>query len=166
MVVLSVTGVFLTFKNEVEYLQPKSRKGGPGEIINFITPVQVADIILGLNLSDAENLEDINRIELRPNTRMYKVRLEQTSNWRSPGEIQVDAVTGAILNKGVRGDQLWLDIHSFAVFGKVVKWITMVLAGLSLLWLSLSGYYLFFYPYWVRARKRRLASYTGSVADD
>jgi uncharacterized iron-regulated membrane protein len=85
---------------------------------------------------------------------MYKVRLN-TSTWRSPRELQIDAMTGAVLNDGVRGDQLWMDVHSFAVFGPVVKIITMTVAGLSLLWLSLSGYYLFFYPLWVKYRKRR-----------
>jgi hypothetical protein len=86
---------------------------------------------------------------------MYKVRLEQTTAWRSPRELQVDAITGALLNDGVRGDQLWMDLHSFAVFGEATKLLTMTGSGIALLWLSLSGYYLFFYPLWFRARKRR-----------
>jgi hypothetical protein len=125
-----------------------------GDIAQFIPPAQVAESILALHLPEAKTVTDINRIELRPAKRMYKVRLERTSAWRSPRELQVDAMTGTLLNDGVRGDQLWMDIHSFAVFGPGIKVITMTLAGLALLWLSVSGYYLFFYPLWVRYRKR------------
>lgn len=156
MVVISVTGMFVTFKKEVEYLQPASRTGTEGELSAFIPPERVADAVIDLNLPEARELEDINRIELRPDDNMYKVRLEQVSNWSSPREIQVDAIDGDVLNKGVRGDQLWLDVHSFAVFGSDwIKWITMVLAGLSLLWLTLSGYYMFFYPYLLRRNRER-----------
>jgi uncharacterized iron-regulated membrane protein len=142
MVVISVTGVFLAFKEDVEYLQPERRTGAEGEISAVIPPAQVADAVLDLNLPEARTLEDINRIELRPADNMFKVRLEQTSKWQSPREIQVDAINGEILNSGVRGDQLWTDLHSFAVFdseGHWIEWITMVLAGLSLIWLTLSG---------------------------
>jgi uncharacterized iron-regulated membrane protein len=155
MVALSITGGFVAFKNEVEYLQPAGRSGAKGDIAAVIPPARVAEIILALQLPEAPTLKQINRIELRPSKRMYKVRLEQTSAWRSPLEIQVDAMTGTILNNGVRGDQLWMDLHSFAVFGEATKLITMVVSGLALLWLSLSGYYLFFYPRWFRARKRQ-----------
>jgi uncharacterized iron-regulated membrane protein len=164
MVVISVTGMFVAFKEDVEYLQPESRTGTEGEISAVIPPAQVADAVLDLNLPEARTLEDINRIELRPADNMFKVRLEQTSKWESPREIQVDAIDGEVLNTGVRGDQLWLDIHSFAVFdsdGHWIEWITMVLAGLSLLWLTLSGYYMFFYPYLLRrnrAQRGRLIS--------
>lgn len=154
MVALSITGGFVAFKNEIEYLQPAGRSGTAGNLAEVIPPARVAEIILALKLAEAPTLKQINRIELRPSKRMYKVRLEQISAWRSPREIQVDAMTGAILNDGVRGDQLWLDLHSFAVFGETTKLLTMTMSGLALLWLGLSGYYLFFYPVWFRARLR------------
>ena len=157
MVALAITGAFVAFKNEVEYLQPAGRSGAVGSIAEVIPPARVAEIILALKLPEAPTLKQINRIELRPSKRMYKVRLEQTSAWRSPREVQVDAMTGAILNDGVRGDQLWMDLHSFAVFGEATKLLTMTISGLALLWLGLSGCYLFFYPVWFRARLRRRA---------
>jgi uncharacterized iron-regulated membrane protein len=160
MVALSITGGFVAFKNEVEYLQPAARSGAEGSLAEVIPPARVAEVILALQLSEAPTLKQINRIELRPSKRMYKVRLEQTSIWRSPREIQLDAMTGAILNDGVRGDQLWMDLHSFAVFGEAAKLLIMTTSGLALIWLSLSGYYLFFYPLWFRARRRhRLRSH-------
>jgi uncharacterized iron-regulated membrane protein len=155
MVALSITGVFIAFKNELEYLQPAQRSGAKGDLAEVIPPARVAEIILALQLPEAPTVKEINRIELRPSKRMYKVRLEQIASWRSPRELQVDAITGAILNDGVRGDQLWMDLHSFAVFGEATKLLTMTVSGIALLWLSLSGHYLFFYPLWFRARKRR-----------
>ena len=161
MVALSVTGVFIAFKNELEYLQPAGRSGAKGDLTNVIPPARVAEIVLSLQLPEAPAVKEINRIELRPSKRMYKVRLEQTAAWRSPRELQVDAITGDILNDGVRGDQLWMDLHSFAVFGEATKLLTMTVSGIALLWLSLSGYYLFFYPLWFRARKRRTVTTSG-----
>lgn len=153
-VVLSISGAFIAYKTQLDYLQPTARSGAKGDIANAITPAKVAEIILAMQLPEARELKHINRIELRPKKRMYKVRLEAFDNWSSPREIQIDAMTGAVLHDGLRGDQLWTDIHSFAVFGEITKLISMTLAGLSLLWLSLSGFYLFFYPYWFKAHKR------------
>ena len=65
-------------------------------------------------------------------------------------------MTGAILNDGVRGDQLWLDLHSLAVFGEPTKLVSMTVSGLALLWLGLSGWYLFFYPLWFKLPAPRL----------
>jgi uncharacterized iron-regulated membrane protein len=158
MLSLSVTGVFVAFKNEVEYLQPAARAGAKGEIAEVVAPAQVAEIIVGLGLPEATTVADINRIELRPSKRMYKVRLEQSSLWRAPREIQVDAITGAILNDGVRGDQLWMDLHSLAVFGEATKLITMTLSGVSLVWLTLTGYYLWLHPHLLRNRRKAAAA--------
>jgi uncharacterized iron-regulated membrane protein len=155
MLTLSVTGIFVAFKNEVEYLQPAQRTGAQGDIANFIPPSRVAEIVLAMGLPDAQRLQDINRIELRPRRRMYKVRLEPMSNWQPPRELQVDAVNGAILNDGVRGDQLWLDLHSLAVFGEPAKLTSMVVGGLTLIWLTVGGYHLWLYPYWLRWRRRQ-----------
>jgi uncharacterized iron-regulated membrane protein len=154
-VVLSITGGFTAYKTKFEYLQPAGRVGAKGDIANAIPPSKVAEIILSMNMPEARELKQINRIELRPKKRMYKVRLEAAGTWSLPREIQIDAMTGAVLNDGLRGDELWMDIHSFAVFGEITKLITMTLAGLSLLWLSLSGFYLFFYPIWFKAHKRQ-----------
>ncbi|HKK22672.1 MAG TPA: PepSY-associated TM helix domain-containing protein [Pseudohaliea sp.] len=155
MVVLAVSGTLIAFKKEWDYLQPAARQGEPVPITAVIPPAQVAKIVLALDLPEAQQLEAINRIELRPGKQLYKVRLESSGTFSSPREIQVDAGTGAVLNTGLRGDQLWMDIHSFAVFGQGTKLVLMTLAGISLLWLSLSGLYLFGFPPWHRARKRR-----------
>ncbi|MEA2934632.1 MAG: hypothetical protein QOD74_1278 [Variibacter sp.] len=158
MLALSVTGIFVAYKNEVEYLQPRNRTGAQGNIADVIPPARVAEIVLAMRLPEAPTLRQINRIELRPSRRMYKVRLEPASAWSSPREIQVDAMSGAILNDGLRGDQLWMDLHSLAVFGGLAKLVTMTVSGLALIWLSLSGFYMFFYPRWFKARARREAS--------
>lgn len=164
ILVIVLSGLFITFKKDIEYLQPASRKGDKGEISQFLPPERIANIVLALNLPEAKSLDDINRLELRPGKRMWKVRLESTSSFSSPKEIQVDAVSGKILNDGVRGDQLWMDVHSFMVFGKWTSYIAMVLSGITLFWLILTGYYLFFYPYWVKATKGRRAADKNVVA--
>lgn len=158
LLVIVLSGLFLSFKKDLEYLQPATRKGDKGDIAHFLPAHRIAEAVLALNLPEAQSLDDINRLELRPSKRIWKVRLEATSNFASPREIQVDAVSGKILNQGLRGDQLWMDVHSFMVFGKATSYTTMILAGLTLFWLILTGYYLFFYPYWMKARKARRAA--------
>ncbi|OGB30287.1 MAG: hypothetical protein A3F78_09160 [Burkholderiales bacterium RIFCSPLOWO2_12_FULL_61_40] len=155
ILVIALSGLFLSFKKDLEYLQPAAHKGEKGNISQFLPPHRIAEAVLALNLPEAQSLDDINRLELRPGKRMWKVRLEASSNFSSPREIQVDAVSGKILNLGLRGDQLWMDVHSFMVFGKATSYTTMILSGLTLFWLILTGYYLFFYPYWMKARKAR-----------
>lgn len=155
MSVLAVTGGFVAFKKQVEYLQPATRTGAPAALTELLTPADIAQRVLALGLPEAEHLGAINRIELRPAKRVYKVRLEAVDAWSSPRELQFDAGSGVLLNDGLRGDQLWMDLHSFAVFGMGAKLVIMAFAALALLWLSLSGLYLFFFPPWFRARKRR-----------
>lgn len=155
MTVLALSGGFVAFKKQVEYLQPGTRTGAEASLEALLPPARIAEQVLALGLPEARSIGDINRIELRPAKRVYKVRLEAVDNWSSPIELQVDAATGAILNQGLRGDQLWMDVHSFGVFGTATKLVTMVLTGLALLWLALSGLYLFFFPPWFRAHKRR-----------
>lgn len=159
-----LSGLFITFKKDLEYLQPASRKGEKGEISQFLPPERIANIVLAMKLPEARSLDDINRLELRPGKRMWKVRLEQTSNFSSPRELQIDAISGKVLNDGVRGDQLWMDVHSFMVFNKATSYTAMILSGITLFWLILTGYYLFFYPYWVKATKSRRAADKGAVA--
>lgn len=154
-IIISISGSFIAFKSHLEYLQPSNKSGVKGDLNSMISASNVVSIILALQLPEAQKISDINRIELRPNKRMYKVRLEAKDNWSSPREIQIDAITGAVLNVGLRGDQLWSDIHSFAVFGEFTKLFVMSMTGLSLLWLSLTGFYLFFYPIWFKAHKRQ-----------
>lgn len=155
--VIVLSGLFLAFKKDLEYLQPSSRKGEKGEFSQFLPVQRIAEIVLEMDLPGAKSLDDINRIELRPGKRMWKVRLEASSGFSSPREIQIDAISGKVLNVGLRGDQLWMDVHSFLVFGDVAKYAAMILSGITLFWLILTGYYLFFYPYWVKGRKVRRA---------
>jgi len=156
MSVLAISGAFVAYKKQLEYLQPANRSGTPMPIREMLAPADIADIV-ARHLRGAEQaaLPTINRIELRPDKSLYKVRLEAAGPLSSPIELQIDAGTGEVLNEGVRGDQLWMDIHSFAVFGPGTKLLVMTLSGVSLLWLALSGVYLFVFPPWFRSAKRR-----------
>ena len=151
---LAITGTFLSFKGQLPYLQPPTERGEKASLENLLPPAEIAERVLALHLPDARSLDNIDRIELRPSKRVYKVRLEATSAWSPPRELQLDAATGKLLNDGVRGDQLWMDLHSWAVFGEGSKLVLMTLSGLSLLWLVGSGIQLWAHPTLVRRKKR------------
>jgi hypothetical protein len=84
LLVIVLSGVFLAFKKDLEYLQPATRKGEKGEISQFLPVQRIVDIVLEMHLPEAQSLDDINRIELRPGKRVWKVRLEATSDFSSP----------------------------------------------------------------------------------
>ncbi len=165
MIVLAVTGAFVAWKKQIEYLQPATRVSQsadpPNDLARLVTPAEIAQRVLALELAGVRDLAQIDRIELRPSRGIYKVRLKARNAWRSPRELQFDASNGALLNQGLRGDQLWMDLHSFGVFGEATKLVVMSLTGLSLLWLSLSGLYLFGFPPWFRSKKRRRLQESG-----
>lgn len=151
---LAVTGIFVSFKGQVAYLQPPTEKGKLDiPIEKFVPPAKIAETILAEGLPDAKKLKDIDRIELRPGKAMYKVRLKQVSSWSSPRELHYDATTGEKMLTGVRGDQLWMDLHSWAVFGDGTKIVAMTISGLALLWLVLSGIQMWAYPLLLRRKK-------------
>lgn len=154
LIVLAITGGFVAFKNKFEYLQPSTRTSEKGHIDEILSPSQISKIIFNMKLPDVSTVDKINRIEYRPSKRTYKVRLESANTWESPREIQIDAISGRVLNDGLRGDQLWMDIHSFAIFGNLTKMIVMSFMSISILWLCVSGVYLFFYPIWFKHTKR------------
>lgn len=153
MAVLAISGVFIAFKKELEYLQPAARSGTAVPLESVLPPAQIAARVYALQQEEGGARHAINRIELRPERFLYKVRLESDSAFASPRELQFDAGSGELLHRGVRGDQLWMDVHSFGIFGQWTKLILMSLAGVSLFWLSLSGLYLFSFPRWLRRRR-------------
>lgn len=141
LVNISVTGLLLLEKKKVEWIQPGTRKGQQGTPADFISVQAALDSVLDSNHPDFANLDAVDRIDVRPEKRVYKV--QSKTNY---AEIQVDAVTGDILHAASRRSD-WLEqLHDGTLFGTWMHGGIMPLVSVANILLALTGLYLWLGP--------------------
>lgn len=155
LMVISGSGFFLAIKGRVDWMRPKTQAGTTFTDASELMAVEhVMDAALGAGYAELRSTGDIDRMEFHAEDRIWKVLSKE--GYR---EVQVDAVSGKVLSKGQRNDQMFEDIHDFSYFAKAWhEWGLPVVAFL-LFWLSFSGVIIFFVPVWRRwafQRARRL----------
>lgn len=148
----AVTGVLLLLKKEFHYLQPPTQKGTPGAITSFLSVDDITRAVLAEGHPQFQSADDIDRIDVRPSKYVFKVRAK-----REDAEIQVCATTGRILSVDVRRSDFLERLHDGSWIGDGYKTFAMPLAGLGLLYLVFSGYWIWGQPKLARAKRRRRA---------
>jgi uncharacterized iron-regulated membrane protein len=143
---MSVTGLLLLVKKKYDWIQPPTQEDVKGDAEDFINIQQLFEIVLNQGHEDFKSYEDIDRIDFRSSKRVYKVQSKYNHS-----EIQVGAVTGAVLSEDQRLSDMLEDIHDGSFFGAVVHDWLMPLMAFSLFFLSISGIYLWLQP---QIRKR------------
>ncbi|MCZ6835561.1 MAG: PepSY-associated TM helix domain-containing protein, partial [Planctomycetota bacterium] len=140
LAVTSVTGFLLLLKKDYNWIQPPTIVGSEGGLESFITNQELFSIVFALDHPELQSLDDVNRVDFRPNKRVFKVR----SN--SYYEIQVDAVTGEILGQNYRRSDLIETIHDGTFIAQWFHdWVMPVVSG-GLLFLTGSGLWLWLEP--------------------
>lgn len=150
LVMIATTGFLLLLKKEFAWIQPPTKKGTEGELAEFITTQRLVAVILEQNHPDFQSLEDIDRVDFRPGKRVHKVRSRHHD-----AEIQVDAVTGAVLSVAHRPSDLIERIHDGSFFGDWVHDSLMPLVAVGLVFLVFSGLYLWLAPVLRKRRNRK-----------
>ncbi|WP_068545459.1 PepSY-associated TM helix domain-containing protein [Thalassotalea crassostreae] len=139
-----ITGALLLLKKEITYIQPQSMKGiAQTPTISFDEILKQASSIEQANIS---TWQDVNRLDVRPSKGIIKVRSE--NQW----EIQLDAKTAEILQVAYRRSDFIETLHDGTFFQDKANLWLMLPAAIILLFLWLTGLYLFIYPYF---RKRK-----------
>jgi uncharacterized iron-regulated membrane protein len=138
---MAVTGMLLLVKKKYDWIQPPTREGAAGSPEDFITNQQLFETVLSLGHEDFLSIEDIDRVDFRPGKRVHKVH--SVHNY---SEIQVDAVTGAVLNNEMRVSDMLEKIHDGSFFGTWVHDWFMPMAAFCLFFLTGSGLYLWAAP--------------------
>jgi uncharacterized iron-regulated membrane protein len=138
---ISVTGLLLLEKKNCEWIQPATRQGQEGTPADFISVQTALDAVLDCNHPDFPDLDSIDRIDMRPNKRVFKVRSET-----SYAEIQIDAMTGKILNRGIRNSDMLEQLHDGSLFGDQAHDLLMPTVAVTNIVLALSGLYLWLAP--------------------
>ena len=145
--IVLVTGVLLLLKKDVDWIQPSTVRGEQkGLSLTFDDVLEIAGTVPE---AEIESWSDVDRLDVRPNKGMLKVRAE--NRW----EVQIDANTGDILQVAYRRSDLIESIHDGSFFGDFSKYWVFFPAALILIGLWITGMILFFQPYVAKARSKK-----------
>ena len=146
VLIIILTGILLLIKKEFSYLQPASQSGVSNvPSISFDVILQQAKSV---EEAQVESWDSIDRLDVRPSKGIIKI--STNSQW----EIQLDSETAEILHVAYRRSDTIEQIHDGTYWQKNANlWLSLPVA-ITLLLISLTGLFLFFYPYYKRFQKR------------
>jgi uncharacterized iron-regulated membrane protein len=145
---VSVTGLLLLQKKKFAWLQPPTQTGAPGTEADFIAIQELLASVAQLDHPDFPDVAAIDRIDFRPNKRVFKVR-----SLHHNAEIQVDAINGRILSVATRRSDLIESLHDGSWFAPLMHGVLMPLAAVANFLLVITGVYLWLRRSWLRRRK-------------
>lgn len=145
---VAATGFLLLMKQRFDWVQPPTRRGVEGALADVIPMERVLEAAFARGVKGLASPDDVDRVDFRPDRRVFKVVS------KGYDEIQVDAITGAVLSEDWRPSDLLEDLHDGSYFAAAAHAWLMPLAGLGLFFLVGSGLYLVFAP---MVRRRRVA---------
>jgi len=135
LLIVIVTGLLLMLKKEFVWIQPPSQRGISAE--PTLPFEQILETARTVPEAGIQSWEDIDRLDVRPDKGMLKVRAQ--NRW----EIQLDAETGEILQVAYRRSDLIESIHDGSFFHDGVKMWIFLPAAIVLFIMLLTGLYLF-----------------------
>lgn len=142
LVLVSATGFLLSLKRSVPAIQPSTQQGeAVGELAAVIPVASVLDAVFALNLPDLKGVDDIDRVDYRPDKNVFKVLSAENYH-----EVQVCGKTGNVLGVAQRNDHLFEDLHDLRFFSDHLHTWVLPAVALSLFVLGLSGLVMFFVP--------------------
>ncbi len=143
LMISAITGIFLALKKDVNLLQPPTQKGVSKNIVDWKPLHELGDIA---QQAFYEKYPDqvqnaIDRMDARPSKGVVKVLFE-SGYW----EVQVDAKSGEVKSIARRHSD-WIEaIHDGSIVSDLFKLISMNIIGLGLLFLIVSGLWLWYGP--------------------
>lgn len=139
---LAVTGFLLANKKRFAWMRPPERKGASiTSLAEVLPPHNAAEVVFAIGDSRIRNMKDIDRIDYRPKSNIYKVISK--SGYL---EVQVCGSTAKILSKSFRNDQLVEDIHDLSYLGEWAHAWVLPLVAIALATLAFSGFSIFVVP--------------------
>lgn len=146
VLIIISTGLLLQMKKQLSWVQPPEKRGDSQNLT--LTFPQILAVCRSVPEAGVDTWGDVNRIDVRPTRGMIKVTAK--NNW----EVQIDSVSGRVLQTAYRRSDLIEAIHDGSWFHDAAKLWIFLPAAFVLLILWLTGIYLFFLPIFVRRRQR------------
>ncbi len=154
-VYMAATGFLLLMKKRSGWIQSPTRSGAAGEVADFIGPRRLFEVILDQDHPDFRSAADVERVDLRPHDRVFRVHSEHHHS-----EMQICAVTGEVLEVSWRRSDLIEDIHDGSFFADWYHdWAMPGVSG-ALSFMAFSGWWLWLAPK-LRRRRRMRAGTSG-----
>jgi uncharacterized iron-regulated membrane protein len=133
-IIVALTGILLQLKKEVSWIQPPTQNGNGNN--PTVTLMEVLDIVKRIPEADVHAWQDIDRLDVRPEHGIIKVRCKNRR------EIQLDAVTGEVLQTAYRRSDLIEDIHAGSWFHPRARLWIFLPSGIVVTLLWMTGMYL------------------------
>jgi uncharacterized iron-regulated membrane protein len=143
-----VTGLLLQIKKQWSWVQPPTKRGA-GKVPEVSFAV-ILDAARRAPEAGIASWDDIERLDVRPERGIVKVR--SMSDW----EVQIDFQTGEVLHVAYRRSDLIEALHDGSWFSEGAKLWVFLPSGIIVLGLWFTGLYLFFLPWWVKLRRKRV----------
>lgn len=152
LVISAVTGVLLALKKEVDIIQPPTQKGISKDLAEWKSLAEISALAEKAlyEAYPAQNDNSIDRMDARPSKGIVKVLFEE-GNW----EVQVDAKTGEVKSIEKRYSDWIESLHDGSIISDGFKLISMNFLGIGLLFLIVTGFWLWYGPRRIRLRKRK-----------
>lgn len=148
MLITSITGVMLGWKKNVELLQPATLKGGTLDVAKWVSFEKVSQSAIRAIDSVTNEENSIDRLDVRFDKGIIKV-LFTKGYW----EVQVDAATGKTMSVAKRHAD-WIEhIHDGSIINDFFKLVYTNYLGWGLLFLSITGFWLWYGPKVIRKAK-------------
>ncbi len=148
MIITASTGVLLGWKKNVALLQPPTLKGTSLSLRDWASFDQVAANAMHAIDSVTGRKIEIDRMDVRPDKGIIKVTFKE-DYW----EVQVDATTAKTLSVSQRHAD-WIEhIHDGSIVSEGFKLVYTNYLGWGLLFLSITGFWLWYGPKAIRRKK-------------
>ncbi|WP_305982327.1 PepSY-associated TM helix domain-containing protein [Roseivirga thermotolerans] len=146
----AITGILLGWKKDIALLQPPTQKGVNQSLENYQSVEALAKASLAAVDSLGLTADNFDRIEYRPSKGIAKVIFDSGS-W----EVQVDATNLEILSVAKRHSD-WIEhIHDGSIVSDFFKLISMNILGIGLVFLIVTGLWLWYGPKRIRNIKAK-----------
>ena len=147
LIILS-TGILLQLKKQSDWIQPPIQQGVSN--IPSIGFEEMLEAAKSVPEAEINSWEDIDRIDVRPDKGISKIR--SNNQW----EIQIDNQTKEILSVEYRRSDVIESIHDGSFFTDYVKFGWFLPTAILLIFMSISGIYMFLLPLFMKRKKAKL----------
>ena len=147
----AVTGILLSLKKEVDLIQPPTQKGISKELSEWKSIDEIAIIARDAFQKMHPEIDNtIHRLDVRPSKGIVKVIFKK-GYW----EIQVDGQSGQVKSIARRHSD-WIEaLHDGSIVNHIFKLISMNILGIGLIFMIITGLWLWYGPKRYRKLKRK-----------
>lgn len=145
--VIVSTGIILATRGYNTWMQPEYK--APSSELKISFPALLA-AVKTVPEAGMQSWSDISQIDARPKTGQIRVRAKK-DHW----EVQVDGLSGTVTGFGQRRVSWFVSLHEGALFGDNVRYGVFFPSAIGMLFLTISGIWIFFQPYLRKWKTRK-----------